>query len=284
MIATETPTQTAEQKRDALAEAVFAADQAWYADIENAELKAAYKAAKAAFREFENDALARGISETCTRCGGEGGWKGWPGFTCFKCGGCGKQPMTKTRFQAAPSTRLKKEAAAEAEMAENDRVFRDALATLDIGDALLAAYDKQRASTDYDDLTREEHFRADIAFKLWKYGSLSAAQIDAVRKGLARDAEKAADEARTAAADPLPEGTYEITGEILTTRFQESQYGGSLKMLVKLDSGNKVWGSVPKALGDPERGTRIAFTATVERSPDDEHFGFFKRPKDAKTA
>jgi len=61
-------------------------------------------------------------------------------------------------------------------------------------------------------------------------------------------------------------------------------------MLDKETDGNKVWGTVPEAafLNDPEsgstlpldalKGREVEFTAAVERSRDDEHFGFYKRP------
>ena len=54
-------------------------------------------------------------------------------------------------------------------------------------------------------------------------------------------------------------------------------------MLLKEESGNKLWGSVPSALIDQvEAGVKVSLTATVEKSRDDDHFGFFKRPSKAK--
>ena len=57
-------------------------------------------------------------------------------------------------------------------------------------------------------------------------------------------------------------------------------------MLVEFDDGNRVWGTVPKALFTGEtsgpEGRRVVFTAKVERSGDDEHFGFFSRPSKAQ--
>jgi hypothetical protein len=103
------------------------------------------------------------------------------------------------------------------------------------------------------------------------------------------------------ATEPLAEGRRELVGTILSTKVQDSVYGSTLKMLVRLDDGNKVWGTVPEhlermtfsthyydengswqerpaELPDGLKGARIAFTATVERSRDDEHFGFYRRP------
>lgn len=131
-----------------------------------------------------------------------------------------------------------------------------------------------------------------------------------------------------AQAEPLEEGRRPIVGVVLSTKWQDSDFGSTLKMLVRQDDGNKVWGSVPRSLWgsvprslESERtyrierpsmpgpdavvisedetgwlcidrgedvptlkGRRVEFTATVERSRDDRHFGFFKRPSGAKLA
>ncbi len=290
MSATETEPQTTEEKRDALYNTVSEADSAWYADIENADLKAAYKAAKDAFREFENAAIDKGATEKCYRCGGSGGWVGWPGFTCYRCNGAGREPMRKSKFQAAPNIRFKKESKIDAEIAEKDAAYAAAIADLgDVGSALDTARIEVRdyhaeCYHDYDDPkgpSRETGFRADLATKLWRFGSLSEAQVAAVRKGIERETAR---EAEKAAAGPLAEGEYEITGEIVSTKWQESKFGTTKKMLVKLDDGNKVFGTFPSKLGDADKGSRVTFTATVERSEDDEHFGFFKSPKQARLA
>ena len=78
-----------------------------------------------------------------------------------------------------------------------------------------------------------------------------------------------------------------MVGVVLTTRWQDNPFGygaSTLKMLVKLDDGNKVWGTMPNTLIeiDTDKGDRIRFTATAEVSEDDDHFGFFKRPVKAE--
>jgi hypothetical protein len=52
-------------------------------------------------------------------------------------------------------------------------------------------------------------------------------------------------------------------------------------MLVRDDRGFKVWGTVPSSLPNTDRGDKVTFTASVERSNNDETFGFFKRPSKA---
>ncbi len=81
-------------------------------------------------------------------------------------------------------------------------------------------------------------------------------------------------------AEPLPEGRYEITGEILSTKwYYSADYGDTLKMLVKLENGHRVYGTVPAALDHAElEGQTVTFTGTVKRSDSDESYGYFSRP------
>lgn len=143
---------------------------------------------------------------------------------------------------------------------------------------------------------RHNSFAADVARKLRKYGELSEKQTAAIEKCLVREIEfaKKREEqaAKLATAPALTEGRVEIQGRIVSTKYQESHYGVTLKMLVELEDGNRVWGTMPAALEDAAwkiaqdqgknepnfREILVKFTATVERSKDDEHFGFYKRP------
>ena len=81
--------------------------------------------------------------------------------------------------------------------------------------------------------------------------------------------------------EDAPEGRVVITGTVLSFKWQGSDYGDVLKMLVQDDRGFRVWGSVPASLDDAERESRISFTATVSQSDRDTKFGFFKRPTKA---
>jgi hypothetical protein len=131
----------------------------------------------------------------------------------------------------------------------------------------------------------ENGFYADLLRKMRKYGPLSPGQEAAVRKGPEREAEQAARKAREevlqATAKDCPTGRVVITGEIVSTKWVESDFGGSLKMLVLSEEGFKVWGTVPSSL-DADRGDLVRFTGTVEPSRDDPKFGFFKRPAKAE--
>lgn len=138
------------------------------------------------------------------------------------------------------------------------------------------------------ELEGADNFLDDLLRGLVKYGSLTERQLPHAHRLVAElPAQIAEQEARDAALpDPAPviEGRIAITGLVLATKWQESDYGGALKMLVLDDRGFKVWGTVPSALGGDVREERVTFTATVERSRDDETFGFFKRPTNADYA
>jgi len=103
--------------------------------------------------------------------------------------------------------------------------------------------------------------------------------------------------------DPLTEGRHDLTGVIQSVKEHDSDFGVTLKMVVELEDGNRVWGTVPSAVevmadqAVPEGtepadwedarkkvlvGATITFTATVVPSHDDIHFGFTKRPSFTK--
>ena len=142
----------------------------------------------------------------------------------------------------------------------------------------------KEARTNVDAHSRN-HFASDIAHKFLIYGSLSEKQVAAFISSIARDLKFAADKAAEAEhAVDLPllvEGKVSMTGEILSIKEQYTDFGSCWKMLVKLEDGNKVWGTVPSSISDAERGDTITFSATVTKSDKDDHFGFFKRPTKA---
>ena len=105
--------------------------------------------------------------------------------------------------------------------------------------------------------------------------AIRAPQIEAKAK---REAEEAA---VYAAAEEVPEGHVEVTGELLTIRHDENRWGVVTKILVRDVRGFKVWGSRPEALNEARRGDTVTFTGTVTQSSDDPKFGFFKRPTKA---
>lgn len=78
---------------------------------------------------------------------------------------------------------------------------------------------------------------------------------------------------------PSTEERVDFTGKILSTKYQENQFGGCLKMLFQDERGFKLWGSVPnKLLQENLDDLKIKFSATVQVSNNDKSFGYFKRP------
>lgn len=155
-------------------------------------------------------------------------------------------------------------------------------------------------------------FYSSLWAQLTRKGALSAKQIAAVERSIERQPEIEAKRAQIAAeraaekeaATPVVEGKIVITGKVLSTKFVDNDFGGALKMLVLDERGFKVWGTVPSSIqvtgervytgpvdvGEyPEwvelphvcKGARVTFTATVEKSRDDESFGFYRRPTKA---
>lgn len=127
-----------------------------------------------------------------------------------------------------------------------------------------------------------EGFYHTFVHKVNRYGDTSEKFVAAILRAKARDAEFAAKRAFDAlTASPVVEGSaVQITGTVLSTKFQQNAYGGRLVMTVKDDRGFKVWGSVPSGL-NVEKDDRVSFLANVEKSDRDETFGFFKRPRKA---
>lgn len=143
-------------------------------------------------------------------------------------------------------------------------------------------------------------FVISLADQLRTRGELSERQVTAANKFLAREQEWQA--RRQAESDamsdvaPVAEGRRQIVGEIVSTKWQDSDYNmGCLKMLVREPDGNKLWGTVPRSIdyylvcAEPKRldtlvGQKVTFTAEVKRSDKDPHFGVLKRPASAKLA
>lgn len=142
-----------------------------------------------------------------------------------------------------------------------------------------ALYLNENAPREY-----EENTIINIVMGLIKYGSISQAQEDFVKKLLAEiplreeKMKKRAEEKEKAL--PVPVGKIVIKGEILKIANYETMYGITAKMTVKNEAGWIVFGTVPSKI-NCQRGDKIEFLATVEASKNDEKFGFFKRPTKA---
>jgi hypothetical protein len=137
-------------------------------------------------------------------------------------------------------------------------------------------------------LKTDHHISRDLSNKLWLWGSLSTAQVTLANK-LHR-------EATTPKTEDIPQikppaGRGEILGRIKSCRWQESNFGAALKMLVecRTEKGEKyrLWGTVPNDIrmqvqSGPAKieskliGRMVKFTATV--LPREKGFGIFSHP------
>jgi hypothetical protein len=133
-------------------------------------------------------------------------------------------------------------------------------------------------------ITSTNSFVQDVLRKGRQYGSLSDRQFDAICKAVVRDAER--EEVVPVPKVACPVGRVDIEGRILTFKTVEgygyNSFVTKMLVLVTTPCGEfKVWGSLPRSLDDAERGDIVRFSAEVQRSSDDESFGFYKRPTKA---
>ena len=114
-------------------------------------------------------------------------------------------------------------------------------------------------------------------------GCLSEGQEEALRKSIARQIKWERErDAENANATDCPTGNgIEMIGTVASIKCHETQWGYSYKMLVKVDKGFKVFGSIPSAIDEVEKGDKVSFIANVKQSRDDTTFGYFKRPRKA---
>src|SRR5580765_3551261 len=137
----------------------------------------------------------------------------------------------------------------------------------------------------------EQNFLSDMRKTVRDYGMLTYKQTIATRKWMEtrekREAQKREDDKISANAPKLEGGRRELRGEIMSTKWHDGDFGSQLKMTVRLEDGNRVWGTVPSNLWDGSieeeealKGRGVIFTATVK--PREDHFGFFSRPSNGK--
>jgi hypothetical protein len=142
-------------------------------------------------------------------------------------------------------------------------------------------------------LKADHHISRDLRAKAIKWGDLSEKQIALAFKLEVQAAENAERKANEPDAVPVPETNKRFTlkGLVLGTRSEEGYYGATvLKMLVQVEAEGgvyKVWGTCPEAIwgnseGSVVKGCQVEFACKVQRSNDDESFGFFSRPTKAR--
>lgn len=135
------------------------------------------------------------------------------------------------------------------------------------------------------------NFILDMQRTVHQWGMLTERQTEAARKwkdgSARREEQRKQDDEISKNAPALEAGRRELHGTILATKWHDGDYGSQLKMTVRLQDGNRVWGTVPSSLWDGSydeeetlKGREVVFTATVK--PREDHFGFFSRPNAAR--
>lgn len=227
----------------------------------------------------------------CHRCMGVGyiaGMEHVENAVCFECRGRKGIKSTAGKERAAEKRRIAYRKGEETKLVKKQQFHNEQMAKAEAQFPILAGWR---------DAMDNNAFVADIWTKAFDY-ELSEKQIAAVAKQLQADADRAAARAaEKAALNPVETGKQTISGEVVTVKYQDSQYGGSWKMLVKDDRNFKVWGTIPNAIFNQQTaetedsynaspnelvGRKVSFNATVEASDDDKTFGFYSRPTKAQ--
>lgn len=155
-----------------------------------------------------------------------------------------------------------------------------------------AADPEQAAAGRYLRATADLHrpcgcFLCDVANRYARNGYLSVRQVAAVLSSVGRDRDRAHAEALAELAPPevvapIAEGWVTVEGEIVAIKSQPGYAYNTtdLKMLVKTTGNYKLWGTLPRALYDADKGSRVRFVAVVEAKETD--FGYFSRPSKAE--
>ena len=133
----------------------------------------------------------------CSRCGGAGGSDKWKftGWTCFDCGGSGRGPKrteslyTAERLAKLNAAQAKREIvrATKSKIEEDRRIAerREKWQAFRNEHSALVEVLARHAERQEEGLENVNAFLADLGHKMQKYGSLSAAQIEAAENSIA---------------------------------------------------------------------------------------------------
>jgi hypothetical protein len=279
------------------------ADNRWFDALKRGETGTAEKrertAEMAEYRSYEKFVLESGLRVPCGRCGGDGvvhfgnvSFYTPRGYerTCFECGGARTVPVRKHKFGSMASTRFKRFQEFEAKQsakaaAESERWAKFAAAYPAVAE-FLAPHVRPKVDENYYDSDHND-FLCSMRESVRSFGGLTEKQMAAVERNMAKVAWEAQ-------AVEFPRGTVTVEGEIVSLPSTRGYAGGTkMNMLVALSGeyvGNKVMGTIPEKVWDAMRdeenqrsanlvGSRVRFTATFQQSDRDEHFGFYKSPK-----
>lgn len=126
-----------------------------------------------------------------------------------------------------------------------------------------------------------------LAEAIHDWGGLTDGQLAYARKSFAESGAKLAERTeaeaeRRANAPAWVKGRQIVTGTVVSTRREETDFGPTWKMLLSLEDGRKLWCSVPSALMRSDLKARIVtMNVTVTPSATDHSFAFGSRPSKA---
>ncbi len=236
-------------------------------------------------KDYSNNPNYRFVAnETCTKCDGSGQFLHHG--ACFRCDGTGAHSYyTPTDEWAAvlAERRAKRNAR---KRAKRDAAYAAALAA----NPWLTGLALFLNATTADDWAQRLGWA--VFERVTNGKTVSNNQAAALLKCALRSRawhERRVAEAKAARPVVVGKGIV-ITGEIVSIKWRDSDWGGDYKITVKDDRNFRVWGTAPRAILDAVavgtieaalKGARVEFTANVTASDDDETFGFFKRPRKA---
>lgn len=132
-------------------------------------------------------------------------------------------------------------------------------------------------------------FLRDMKAAYDRWGSLTDRQLAATKRTMLARQEQASRELFEATllkdAPLSPEGRQTIEGTVTSVKGQHTDFRYVYKMLVRLDDGNKVYGTVPAKLEQAlinQKDARVKFAATFKRKDGEDHFSYFSRPSNAE--
>lgn len=123
------------------------------------------------------------------------------------------------------------------------------------------------------------------------WGGLTDGQLAYARKAFAEKAAKGAERSkeetdRRAKAPAWVEGRQSVTGLLASARVDDSDFGPTLKGMVKLTDGRLLWTSLPGAWRSDYKdyvGREITMSVKVTQRKGDPTFGFGSRPTKVET-
>jgi hypothetical protein len=252
----------------------------------------------------------------CARCFGDGYFERWGHIAngvCFLCGGTKYKLNPKGRglrkrvengnaevpqphsvepsiYCDCPHCEERPERTAQREIewsqtAERSRKRSDKLQAA--GEAKRTAWeqanpDQANLLASLLDMDDEDEFARSLNRGIRDFGSLTEKQAASLPGSVERTRNFIAAAIDAGETPDVPEGKQAIKGEVVSIKWHDHAFGSTMKMVVKVEQGWAVWGSVPDAIAiEVEVGDTVTFTAGVTRSDRDPKFGFFKRPTKA---